>query len=191
MSVDKIFLVQFPFLNMRIIRNSFNEVCNGFHVPDFEKKIGMKLDSVSDYMENIELIYRLTFNLHYKGEEVLPETQKQLTDGHIAYWDAKSQSVIFEAPNKTRIVYQPEEGRSYFTKLATMDFPVESEYELSLLMRVGVSELKLMLAVVRQTYEYLHKEIGGGEYRIRMGQHPAEAEKTIKELQQEIDKHTV
>jgi len=38
MSVDKIFLVQFPFLNMRIIRNSFSEVCYGFQVPDFEKK---------------------------------------------------------------------------------------------------------------------------------------------------------
>jgi len=148
----------------------------------------MTIESASEYKENIEPIYRLTFNLHYKGEEVLPKTQKQLTDGYIAYWDAKSRSVIFEAPDKSRILYQPEKGRSYFTKLTTMDFPVESGCELSLLMRLGVSELKVMLAVVTETYRKIHEQYD--EYHPRVGLWPEDAENTMEKLRKEIAKHS-
>jgi len=191
MTINETFFIQLSHTNMKIIWNSFNEVCNGFVLPDFEKKIGMTLYSARDYMENLEPVSLLVYYLNYKGEEILPKTQKQLTDGYIAYWDEKSRSVVFEALDKTRIVYQPEKGMSYFTKLATMDLPVESEYELSLVMRLGVSELTVLLAVVREAYEYIYKEIGGGAYHARIGRDPDEAEEMMEKMQKEIEKHTV
>jgi len=187
MATDKAFLVQFSFMELRIIKGSFNEVCNGFLLPDFKKKIGMTRDSAWEYMENLWPIYLFMRNLANNGGKALPKTQKQLGDGNVAYWDEQSQSVVFETPDKRRIVYQPENGKKYFTKLSALDVPVEAEYKLSLLMRLGVPDLKLMLAVVAETLRVLHEEYE--EYQTRMGPEPEDAERTMEKLRTEITKH--
>ena len=51
------FMLQFSFEELRIIKEAFNELCNGFYLPDFEAETGMTRDSAKKYFNDFWPIY--------------------------------------------------------------------------------------------------------------------------------------
>jgi len=173
-----------------IIYSSFNEVCNGFNLQDFEIKIGMTENSACEYMEKLKPVVNFMRHIKYKHTE-LPKNYRLLQE-YSAYWSEESGTIMFKSQKDEYIFYQPEEGKCYFNRITEMEFFLDTEIEeqVSIILRISVFDMKLMLAMVRETYEYLYKEIGGDVYAIRIGRDPIEAEKMMEKMQKEIAKHT-
>ena len=171
----------------REFRAIFGSFYNTPYISDFEAKIGITENAMDEWMEALRPVRILMRSI--KDEEILPAEHKALMDGYTAYWDEKSDSIVFENPDRQWIVYQPENGRNYFDSLTAMEFTVEDKGKLSILMPLTLFELKVLLALIRATYHYLHDETGS-EYHARIGVSPHEAEELITRLQKEIEKHS-
>lgn len=51
-------------LELKVIKHSFAEICYGFHLEDFEKKIGLSKEEAVVFLKNLNPIYRENFKTY-------------------------------------------------------------------------------------------------------------------------------
>lgn len=187
---EKNTFVHFSYKEFTVIFGSFREVCFSFAIPpDFDQKFGLPPDSAERFMESLWPAARLMSAIFVAGEP-LPTEHKVLQDGYSAYWDKDAKAVLLRDSDGNCLVYQPENGREYYDALAEMPFTLDAAVPLSILIRPGLFELKVMLAMVRETYRELFENRSEGRFHARLGAWPEEAVNAMKKLQKEIDERS-